>query len=98
MYEWGFAYVENLTWVYVAANNTVTTLPSAYAQRSHTTLFLFRKEGGATLLSIVLVKACTLVTGADFNTVHPAVSRQSLLKPLQYGALLPLSATCSDMR
>ncbi|KAK9804306.1 hypothetical protein WJX72_006023 [[Myrmecia] bisecta] len=45
MYRWGYNYVENLTWVYMAANNTVLTLASSYAGRSHLTLFIFRREG-----------------------------------------------------
>ena len=45
MYHWGYQYVENLTWVYMDANNTILTTPSDYAQKSHLTLFIFRKEG-----------------------------------------------------
>ena len=45
LYRWGFCYIENLTWVQMAANNTVLTLPAAYAQRSHLTLLIFRKDG-----------------------------------------------------
>ena len=45
LYKWGFQYVENLTWVYMDANNTILTLPSDYAQKSHLTLFIFRREG-----------------------------------------------------
>ena len=45
MYMWGYQYVENLTWVYLDANNTILTTPSDYAQKSHLTLFIFRKEG-----------------------------------------------------
>ena len=45
MYAWSFAYVENLTWVWLAPNHTVLTLPSPCAQRSHLTLFIFRREG-----------------------------------------------------
>ncbi|KAL3145500.1 hypothetical protein ABBQ32_003324 [Trebouxia sp. C0010 RCD-2024] len=44
MYKWGYQYVENLTWVYLDANNTILTTPSDYAQKSHLTLFIFRKE------------------------------------------------------
>lgn len=45
LYKWGYIYVENLTWVQMAPNNTIITAPSAYAQRSHLTLFIFRKNG-----------------------------------------------------
>ena len=45
LYRWGYCYVENLTWVQLAANNTVLTLPAPYAQRSHLTLLIFRKDG-----------------------------------------------------
>lgn len=45
MSRWGYVYIENLTWVFMHANNTILRLPSACAQRSHLTLFLFRKEG-----------------------------------------------------
>lgn len=45
MGKWGFAYVENLTWVFLHANHSVMQLPSDFVRRSHLTLFLFRKEG-----------------------------------------------------
>ncbi|BDA48164.1 hypothetical protein COCOBI_11-4240 [Coccomyxa sp. Obi] len=45
LYKWGYIYVENLTWVQMAPNNTIITAPSPYAQRSHLTLFIFRKNG-----------------------------------------------------
>lgn len=44
LYRWGYQYVENLTWVYMDTNNTILTTPSDYAQKSHLTLFIFRKE------------------------------------------------------
>ena len=61
LYKWGFQYVENLTWVYLDANNTILTLPSAYAQKSHLTLFIFRREGNA---------QCCLTRTSDYNSVH----------------------------
>lgn len=45
MGKWGFAYVENLTWVFLHQNHSVLRLPAEYVQSSHLTLFLFRKEG-----------------------------------------------------
>ena len=45
MDKWGFSYVENLTWVHMAPNNTVVAAPSLYARRSHLSLFIFRKSG-----------------------------------------------------
>ncbi len=45
LYAWGYTYVENLTWVWLAANNSVMRLPSTYCRRSHLTLLMFRKEG-----------------------------------------------------
>ena len=45
MDKWGFSYVENLTWVHMAPNNTVVASPSLYARRSHLSLFIFRKAG-----------------------------------------------------
>ena len=50
LYRWGYQYVENLTWVYMDTNNTILTTPSDYAQKSHLTLFIFRKEGKHVLL------------------------------------------------
>ncbi len=47
MDKWGFSYVENLTWVQMAPNNTVVAAPSLYARRSHLSLFIFRKSGEA---------------------------------------------------
>ena len=48
MDKWGFSYVENLTWVHMAPNNTVVAAPSLYARRSHLSLFIFRKSGAPT--------------------------------------------------
>ena len=48
MDKWGFNYVENLTWVHMAPNNTVVAAPSLYARRSHLSLFIFRKTGAPT--------------------------------------------------
>ena len=45
LYKAGYAYVENLTWVQMAPNNTAVTAPAPYAQRSHLTLFIFRRAG-----------------------------------------------------
>lgn len=47
MDKWGFCYVENLTWVQMAPNNTVVAAPSVYARRSHLSLFIFRKSGAS---------------------------------------------------
>jgi len=45
MRQWGFCYVENLTWVFLHRNNRIMRLPSPHFRRSHLTLFLFRKDG-----------------------------------------------------
>ena len=42
MYEQGFQYVENLTWVQLGVGNDVARAPSDYLCRSHATLFFFR--------------------------------------------------------
>jgi hypothetical protein len=47
MYKWKYVYVENLTWVMMAPNNTAVTLDSAYVRRSHLTLLMFRKDGAS---------------------------------------------------
>ena len=65
---WGYAYVENLTWVLVAPNHRILRLPYAkgLARRSHLTLLIFRREGAwavvaGCLLSGVRVCACARV-------------------------------------
>jgi hypothetical protein len=45
LYKWGYAYVENLTWVQMAPNNRVVAAPAPYARRAHLTLFIFRRAG-----------------------------------------------------
>jgi hypothetical protein len=45
LYAWGYAYVENLTWVWKCANNAVLRAPAPYAASSHLTLLIFRREG-----------------------------------------------------
>ena len=45
MQRWKFIYIENLTWVFLHANNSILRLPSPYARRSHLTLLMFRREG-----------------------------------------------------
>jgi len=42
MQKQGFAYVENLTWVWMQPNNTIAEDASAYIGRSHSTLYMFR--------------------------------------------------------
>ena len=46
MRAWGYCYIENLTWVYLRPNNHILELPSRYANSSHITLYMFRREGG----------------------------------------------------
>jgi hypothetical protein len=41
----GYYYVENLTWVLMAANNSILRLEHPYTCKSHLTLLIFRKEG-----------------------------------------------------
>ena len=43
MYEHKFAYVENLTWVQLAANNAISRRASPCVRRGHHTLYIFRK-------------------------------------------------------
>lgn len=45
MSRWGFSYVENLTWVLLAPNHSILELPCGNVQRSHITLYIFRKDG-----------------------------------------------------
>ena len=42
MTKWGFVYIENLTWVYMAPNNSVLKLPSRFVRNSHLSLYMFR--------------------------------------------------------
>jgi len=42
MYEEGFQYVENLTWVQLGLGNDVVQAPSDFLRRSHATLYFFR--------------------------------------------------------
>lgn len=45
MDKWGYAYVDNLTWVYLAENNAILTMDAPYALASHLTLYIFRRQG-----------------------------------------------------
>lgn len=38
----GYAYIENLTWVWMEPNNTIAKEDSKYVRRSHLTLYMFR--------------------------------------------------------
>ncbi len=42
MSKWGYAYIENLTWVYLGADHSVMKLPSRFVRNSHLTLYMFR--------------------------------------------------------
>lgn len=80
MGKWGFAYVENLTWVFLHRNHSILRLPSEYVQRSHLTLFLFRKEGQ---------KACPLSTRPPaecYRRLHILSNTYATL-PLQHLAI-----------
>ena len=72
LYGAGYAYVENLTWVQMAPNNTVVTAPAAYAQRSHLTLFIFRRAGAGTAAHGVhaCMHASLLLDGLDKGPLH----------------------------
>lgn len=43
--KWGFYYIENLTWVYLAADHGVLRLPSRFVRNSHHSLYMFRAVG-----------------------------------------------------
>jgi hypothetical protein len=45
MSGWGFSYVENLSWVLLQPNHAILRLPYPCLQRSHITLYIFRREG-----------------------------------------------------
>jgi N6-adenosine-specific RNA methylase IME4 len=38
----GYAYIENLTWVWMQPNNKIAEIDSEYVRRSHVTLYMFR--------------------------------------------------------
>ncbi|KAL4531484.1 hypothetical protein Ndes2526B_g04403 [Nannochloris sp. 'desiccata'] len=42
MTKWGYIYIENLTWVYMAPNNAILKLDSEFVRKSHMTLYMFR--------------------------------------------------------
>jgi hypothetical protein len=46
LYSWRFAYVENLTWVHMGPNNRPLAEAAPHARCSHSTLLMFRKDGG----------------------------------------------------
>ena len=76
MDKWGFSYVENLTWVHMAPNNTVVAAPSLYARRSHLSLFIFRKSGDPSAQHIAdcckmsMLTECPLVDGVPHWQNH----------------------------
>jgi hypothetical protein len=43
--SWGYVYVENLTWVLMAPNNTILRLPHTFTNKSHISILIFRREG-----------------------------------------------------
>lgn len=45
MDDWGFLYIENLTWVLLHPNNSILKLDYKYTRKSHLTLLIFRKNG-----------------------------------------------------
>lgn len=49
MSRWGYSYVENLTWVLLHPNHSILRLPYPCIQRSHITLYIFRKDGQHTV-------------------------------------------------
>ena len=42
MVKWGFLYIENLTWVHMAVNNSIARVESPILRSSHLTLYIFR--------------------------------------------------------
>jgi hypothetical protein len=57
MSAWGFSYVENLSWVLLQPNHAILRLPYACLQRSHITLYIFRREGECSLAATASVSS-----------------------------------------
>ncbi|KAK9840812.1 hypothetical protein WJX81_006676 [Elliptochloris bilobata] len=100
LYRWGFCYIENLTWVQMAANNTVLTLPAPYAQRSHLTLLIFRKDGEGKDIELrhqrnpdVVFDCLRAGCGSAFDAPEEALVAIETLLPTGKGKFLELWAS-----
>lgn len=52
--SWGFSYVENLSWVLLQPNHAILRLPYPCLQRSHITLYIFRRDGAPPWLALAV--------------------------------------------
>lgn len=75
MNKWRYIYVESLTWIFLHRNNRILRLPSAHLNRSHLTLFVFRREGEqlAPGTSKYMVAGSHFAKGVTFNCMATAL-------------------------
>jgi hypothetical protein len=75
MSRWGYVYVENLTWVWLHANNSVLRLPSPLVSASHLTLYIFRCVRA--MCVCVCVCVCVRARVAGVSAVENAAQKRS---------------------
>jgi len=105
LYSWGFAYVENLTWVWKQPNNTVARLPHAFTASSHLTLLIFRREGQGRDIELrhqrspdVVFDCIAPAPGREWRVPQEVYSTLETLLPTGGGAFLELWAAAEHAR
>ncbi|KFM24789.1 hypothetical protein F751_3801 [Auxenochlorella protothecoides] len=80
MVSWGFMYIENLTWVYLSPNHTVSREESPFFASSHLTLYMFRWADRGREMELrhqrnpdVLFDCCLPIAGSPCHAVPQAV-------------------------
>ncbi|KAG2486878.1 hypothetical protein HYH03_014472 [Edaphochlamys debaryana] len=100
MAAWGYAYIENLTWVHLNPANGIAKQHGRFFKRSHTTLLMFRKEGEGRDIElrhqrspdVVFDCVRSLPGGAGWQVPGEVMTTVETMLPTAKGALLELWA------
>eukprot|EP00775_Hariotina_reticulata_P007146 gene7146-7361_t len=105
MSGWGYSYVENLTWVLLAPNHSILRLPSQHIQRSHITLYIFRKDGEGRDIELrhqrnpdVVFDCVRWVEGREWDVPQEVYNTIETLLPTGQGMFLELWAPAAAGR
>ncbi|KAL4425126.1 hypothetical protein ABPG77_008231 [Micractinium sp. CCAP 211/92] len=104
MRSWGYCYIENLTWVHLQSNHRVLRLPGRYTNRSHLTLYMFRREGEGKDIELRhqrnpdVTFDCLPAEGAGRKVPEEVFVAIETLLPTAKGRFLELWAPCGVHR
>lgn len=103
--SWGFSYVENLSWVLLQPNHAILRLPYPCLQRSHITLYIFRRDGEGRDVELrhqrnpdVIFDCVRAVAGREWDVPAQVFSTIETMLPTGKGLFLELWAAAEAGR